>query len=364
MSELKRTPLYENHVELEAKMVDFGGWEMPVQYSGIVIEHKAVRENAGIFDVSHMGEFEVEGKDALPFLEKVTANTPGNLGIGRGHYSLFLNETGGAVDDIIIYRTGKESFIIVVNASNVEKDWKHISNFTESFKDLDLQNKSDQYGLIALQGPSAATVLAKHVDRDLDEIGLFRIRQANLGGKKVRIARTGYTGEGKNGFEIFTTAEDTPSVWESLLEDKDLVQPCGLGARDTLRIEASLPLYGHELDDETTPLEAGLDFFISHREGYLGAEVIKQQREQGPPKKLVMLEMLDRGIPRQGYELTASNGETIGHVTSGTVAPWINKSIAMGYVKPEYSQIGTEITVQIRNRSLNAKVVERPFFKR
>jgi len=364
MSELKRTPLYDQHVELGAKMVDFGGWDMPVQYSGIVLEHKAVRESAGIFDVSHMGEFEVNGKDALPFLEKVTANNPSKLGIGRGQYSLFLNENGGAVDDIIIYRTGKESFIIVVNASNIEKDWEHISNFTGPFADLNLRNESKKYGLIALQGPTAAKVLAKHIDRNLDEIGLFRIRQANIGDKKVRIARTGYTGEGLNGFEIFTLSEDTPEIWNNLLEDTDLVQPCGLGARDTLRIEASLPLYGHELDDETTPLEAGLDIFISNRDGYVGSDVIKQQRENGASKTLVMLEMLDRGIPRQGYDLASPNGEIIGMVTSGTIAPWIDKSVAMGFVKPDFSAIGTELTVEIRNRSLKAKVVERPFFKR
>jgi aminomethyltransferase len=364
MADLKRTPLYENHTKLNAKMVDFGGWEMPVQYDGIVVEHKAVRDKAGIFDVSHMGEFEVKGKDALPFLERVTVNAPRKLGIGRGHYSLFLNENGGAVDDIIIYRTGKESYIIVVNASNMEKDWDHISQHKDEFQNMELLNQSDQYGLIALQGPSAEKVLAKHIDRDLEEIGLFRIRQASLDGAKVRIARTGYTGEGKNGFEIFTSAEDVPKVWESLLQETDEVSPCGLGARDTLRIEASLPLYGHELDDNTSPIEAGLDFFVSDRVDYIGASVIKQQRQTGPAKKLVMLEMIDRGIPRQGYDLATEEGQVIGSVTSGTIAPWIDKSIAMGYVKPDFTEIGTELLVKIRNRSLQAKVVQRPFFKR
>ena len=363
MPTLKRTPLYNNHIALNAKMVDFGGWEMPVQYSGIVNEHNAVRQKAGIFDVSHMGEFEASGKDALSFLSKVTANDPKKLGIGRGQYSLFLNTNGGTVDDIIVYRTGQESYIIVVNASNIDKDWQHISPIATNYKNLTLTNQSEQYGLIALQGPLAEHYLSKHVDRDLSEIGLFRIRQANFGNSKVRIARTGYTGEGLNGFEIFTTPEDAPYIWETLIAHEEII-PCGLGARDTLRIEASLPLYGHELDETTSPIEAGLDIFVAKDGDYIGSNIIQTQRQNGPQKTLIMLEMIDKGILRQGYELATPSGETIGVITSGTIAPYLNKSIAMGYVPPAYANEGTELTINIRNRKLRAKIVSRPFFKR
>lgn len=363
MSKLKRTALYTNHLDLNAKIVDFGGWEMPVQYSGIVKEHLAVREQAGIFDVSHMGEFEVTGPNALSFLEKITANDPTKLGIGRGQYSLFLNEQGGAIDDIIVYRTGKSTYLLVVNASNIEKDWLHVSQIAKDFDNLILKNKSQDYALIALQGPFAEKCLSNYVDRDLSEIGLFRIRQASFNNLSVRIARTGYTGEGKNGFEIFVAPEDAPLLWDTLVANNDVI-PCGLGARDTLRIEASLPLYGHELDDATSPIEAGLDIFVSQSNNYIGASVIQEQRTQGTPKVLTMVEMIDRGIPRQDYTLTTVSGENIGKITSGTTAPWIQKNIAMAYVSPQHAIIGTEVLVQVRNRELKAKIVPRPFFKR
>ncbi len=363
MSELKRTPLYNNHIELGAKLVDFGGWEMPVQYSGIVNEHRAVREHAGIFDVSHMGEFEVRGPQALNFLQATTANDPKKLGIGRGQYSLFLHENGGTIDDIIVYRTGEETYLIVVNASNIDKDWTHVSSLTSDFEGLQLANLSEQYALIALQGPGAEKCLATHLNRNLSEIGFFRIRQTSFDGCKVRIARTGYTGEGPNGFEIFSSPGDAPQIWTALLKHEE-VFPCGLGARDTLRIEASLPLYGHELDDNTSPIEAGLDIFISKGSDYLGANVIQFQRTSGTEKTLVMLEMIDRGIPRQGYELTSDSGESIGVITSGTVAPWLEKNIAMAYVSPGKATIGTQLFVNIRDKALKAQIVKRPFFKR
>jgi aminomethyltransferase len=363
MSKLRRTPLYHEHIKLGAKMVEFGGWEMPVQYSGIVKEHRAVRESAGVFDVSHMGEFLATGPDALKFLQKTTANDPTKLGIGRGQYSFFLNENGGTIDDVIVYRMGHASYILVVNASNIEKDWDHLSQISPGFKDLELNNTSDNTAIIALQGPSAEKCLGQHVDRDLSEIGFFRMRQVEFNGLKVRIARTGYTGEGHNGFEIFSSMEDAPGVWSALLTH-DQALPCGLGARDTLRIEASLPLYGHELDDSTSPIEAGLDTFVSKLDTYLGSTQIRAQRMNGPKKILVMIEMIDRGIPRQGYALTRQSGENIGVITSGTVAPWIDKNIAMAYVAPDQAETGTELLVQIRNQALRAKVVKRPFFKR
>jgi aminomethyltransferase len=363
MSLLKRTPLYLDHLSLGAKMVDFGGWEMPVQYTGIVKEHRAVRESAGVFDVSHMGEFEVKGPQALMFLEKITANDPGRLGVGRGHYAHLLHANGGTIDDIIVYRIGQDRFLIVVNAGNIDKDWAHVSEVAMAFDGISLTNQSDAYALIALQGPAAERCLATHVDRNLSEIGFFRVRRSSFDGHRVLIARTGYTGEGLNGFEIFAASGDAKAIWSAFMAHPELL-PCGLGARDTLRVESSLPLYGHELDDITTPMEAGLGSFLSERNDYIGASVIQAQREHGTLKTLVMLEMIDRGIPRQGYEITDDSGATIGVVTSGTAAPWLGKNIAMGYVKPVHADLGTELRVIIRDRGLACKVVSRPFFKR
>ena len=360
---LKRTCLHQEHVKRNAKMVPFGGWEMPVQYSSIVEEHKAVRTKAGLFDVSHMGEFEISGSNAAVFTQYLTANDVSRLGIGRGQYSLFLNEHGGVIDDIIVYRIGQETYLIVVNASNIDKDWDHVSQLAKSFDPVTIQNRSSDYGLIALQGPSAESVMTPHFDRDLNEIAFFRIRKGNLAGKEVWVARTGYTGEGKNGFEIFSKSDDAPLLWNALLESNNVV-PAGLGARDTLRIEASLPLYGHELNDTTTPLEAGLGIFIAESDKYIGSSAIAKQRKEGLSKTLVMLEMVDRGIPRQGYIIQNTKGEPIGTVTSGTVAPWIEKNIAMGFVYPEQSSIGSEVLIEIRNRQLKAKIVSKPFFKR
>lgn len=363
MENLKRTPLYQIHCDSQAKMVPFGGWEMPVHYTGIVDEHKAVRSHAGLFDVSHMGEFEFKGTGARDLVQFLTPNDVDRLGVGRGQYSMFLNEQGGTVDDIILYRTAKTTYLIVVNASNIDKDWAHVHSVAQRFDNVEVFNRSDEFGLLALQGPTAGEALSPLVNRDLSEIGSFRIRQAELAGRSVRIARTGYTGEGMNGFEIFTHAKDAEAVWNAIVKSPE-VSPAGLGARDTLRIEASLPLYGHELNDETTPLEAGLGSFISLSGGFIGAEALERQRTEGLKKTLVMLEMIDRGIPRQGYEIQDASGNTIGEVTSGTVAPWVNKNVAMAYICPNFAQVGTELAVAIRNRVLKMQVVRRPFFKR
>ena len=363
MENLKKTPLNEIHRNSGAKMVPFGGWDMPVQYTGIVDEHKTVRTNAGLFDVSHMGEFELKGSGARDLVQYLTANDVDRIGVGRGQYSLFLNENGGAIDDIIVYRVGQTTYLIVVNASNIDKDWAHVESVARGFGNVEVSNRSEEFGLLALQGPKAERALSPIVDRDLSGIGSFRIRQAKLAGKPVRIARTGYTGEGLNGFEIFTQAEDATTVWQALVASPD-VSPAGLGARDTLRIEASLPLYGHELNDETSPLEAGLDIFVSKTGEFIGSSVLEQQRQRGLTKKLAMIEMIDRGIPRQGYEIQGASGNTIGEVTSGTVAPWVEKNVAMAYLDPSHSEVGTEVAVAIRNRTLKAQIVSRPFFKR
>lgn len=363
MEKLKQTPLNEIHRKTNARMVPFGGWEMPVQYAGIVAEHQAVRSHAGLFDVSHMGEFEFKGKGSRDLVQFLTANDIDRIGIGRGQYSLFLNKNGGAIDDIIVYRLGKTTYLVVVNAANVDKDWKHVQEVAKSFDNVQVTNRSKKFALLALQGPKAEAVLSPIANRDLSKIGFFRIRKAELTGIPVHIARTGYTGEGMNGFEIFTQAEDVTAIWNALIASPD-VSPAGLGARDTLRIEASLPLYGQELDEATTPLEAGLDRFVSQRGGFSGAKALEKQRIDGLRKTLVMIEMIDRGIPRHGYEILDSSGNTIGKVTSGSAAPYLKKNIAMGYVPLNYSEIGIELAIAIRNRALKARIVPRPFFKR
>ncbi len=363
MEKLKKTPLNEIHHKANARMVPFGGWEMPVQYEGIVAEHQAVRSQAGLFDVSHMGEFEFKGRGARKLVQFLTANDIDRIGIGRGQYSLFLNKNGCAIDDIIVYRLGKTTYLVVVNASNVDKDWKHVQAVAKSFDNVQVTNRSEEFALLALQGPKAEAALSPIANRDLSEIEFFRIRKVELVGIPVLIARTGYTGEGLNGFEIFTQAEDAAAIWNALIASPD-VSPAGLGARDTLRIEASLPLYGQELDEATTPLEAGLERFVSQAGGFSGADALEKQRADGLPKTLVMIEMIDRGIPRHGYEILDSSGNAIGKVTSGTTAPYLKKNIAMGYVPPNYSEIGTELAIAIRNRALKARIVPRPFFKR
>ncbi len=363
MEKLKKTPLNEIHHKANARMVPFGGWEMPVQYEGIVAEHQAVRSQAGLFDVSHMGEFEFKGRGARKLVQFLTANDIDRIGIGRGQYSLFLNKNGCAIDDIIVYRLGKITYLVVVNASNVDKDWKHVQAVAKSFDNVQVTNRSEEFALLALQGPKAEAALSPIANRDLSEIGFFRIRKVELVGIPVLIARTGYTGEGLNGFEIFTQAEDAAAIWNALIASPD-VSPAGLGARDTLRIEASLPLYGQELDEATTPLEAGLERFVSQAGGFSGADALEKQRADGLPKTLVMIEMIDRGIPRHGYEILDSSGNAIGKVTSGTTAPYLKKNIAMGYVPPNHSEIGTELAIAIRNRALKARIVPRPFFKR
>ena len=363
MENLKKTPLNEIHHKTNARMVPFGGWEMPVQYEGIVAEHQAVRSQAGLFDVSHMGEFEFKGKGAKKLVQFLTANDIDRIGIGRGQYSLFLNQNGGAIDDIIVYRLGNTTYLIVVNAANVDKDWIHVQAVAKSFDNVQVTNRSEEFALLALQGPKAEAVLSPIANRNLSEIGFFRIRKSELAGIPVHIARTGYTGEGMNGFEIFTRTEDAMAIWNALIVSPD-VSPAGLGARDTLRIEASLPLYGQELDEATTPLEVGLDRFVSQAGGFAGADALEKQRIDGLPKTLVMIEMIDRGIPRHGYEILDGSGNAIGKITSGTAAPYLKKNIAMGYVPPNHSEIGTELAIAIRNRTLKARIVPRPFFKR
>lgn len=361
--ELKRTPLYEVHKTLGARMVDFGGWEMPVQYSGILEEHRAVRTAAGLFDVSHMGEFEFRGPGAQAFLQYLTANDVTRLGVGRAQYTMLLNERGGTVDDVIVYRLGDEHFLMVVNAGNIDKDWRHVTAIAESFPDLTLTNRSDDYALLALQGPAALQILSRLTSASLADLPHYGVMPATVANIDAIVARTGYTGE--DGFEIFVPADRAVEVWEQLMAagQADGLVPAGLGARDTLRLEASMPLYGHELDEDISPLEAGLGFFVAREGRYVGSDAIAAQRAEGLKKKLVMLEMVERGIPRQGYEVQA-DGRVVGYVTSGSYAPFLEKNIAMAYVEPGVAEVGRELSIVIRGRPTKAIIVKRPFYKR
>lgn len=361
--ELKRTPIYETHKALGARMVDFGGWEMPVQYSGILEEHRAVRTASGLFDVSHMGEFEFRGPGAHDLLQYLTANDVSNLEVGRAQYSMLLNERGGTIDDIIVYRLGDTEYLMVVNAGNIDKDWRHVRTVAEQFSGVTVTNRSDDYALFALQGPNAAKILGLLTDDPVTELPYYGVMPASVGGLDTIVARTGYTGE--DGFEIFVDADMAVALWETLLAEGEMhdLLPAGLGARDTLRLEASMPLYGHELDEDTSPIEAGLGYFVAREGSYIGSEAIRRQRADGVKKKLAMLEMVDRGIPRQGYEVQV-DGRIVGHVTSGSYAPFLEKNIAMAYVTPDVAQVGREVAVVIRGRPSQARIVKRPFYKR
>ncbi|MDE2887105.1 MAG: glycine cleavage system aminomethyltransferase GcvT [Gemmatimonadota bacterium] len=361
---LKRTPLYRQHVQLNAKMVAFGGWEMPVQYTGIVAEHRAVRTVAGLFDVSHMGQIQVSGTGAQDFLQHLAANDIRKLDVGRCHYSFLLNERGGTIDDMMVYRTGQDVYKLVVNASNRKKDWAHIRSAGTGRSGVRLENRFDDGALLAFQGPAAAEILSVLTPDDVASLRFHEVRPFTVAGVPVLLAASGYTGE--NGFEIFVGSNEVESLWRALLDEGRHAGavPAGLGARDTLRLEASLALYGHELDEDTSPLEANLGFAVAKTGTYIGSEAIREQLAGGVSKRLVMLEMIDRGIPRQGYDIHRSDGSAAGVITSGSVSPWTGKIIAMGFVDPKLARRGQELHVAIRNRRLRARVVRRPYYRR
>ncbi|MBO2534049.1 aminomethyltransferase [Planifilum fulgidum] len=361
MSQLKRTPLYEVYKD-QAKMVNFSGWELPVQFSGIIAEHEAVRTRAGLFDVSHMGEVEISGPDALDLIQRLTTNDASKLVPGKAQYSIMCYPNGGTVDDLLIYR-GTDSFLLVLNAANVEKDVEWIEKHASG--EVRVRNLSNQMAQLALQGPLAERVLGKLTDADLSSIGFFRFRDdVKLAGTVAMVSRTGYTGE--DGFEIYLNPEDAPKVWREILEagKEEGVLPCGLGARDTLRFEACLPLYGRELSPNITPIEAGLGFAVKPEKGdFIGRDVLAEQKAEGPPRKLVGLEMIDRGIPRTHYPVYAGE-EKIGEVTTGTQSPTLKKSVGLALIRAEYAEPGNEVEVEIRGRRLRAAVVKTPFYRR
>ncbi|EMT47175.1 MULTISPECIES: glycine cleavage system aminomethyltransferase GcvT [Anoxybacillus] len=361
---LKRTPLFPLYVEHGAKTIDFGGWELPVQFSSIKEEHEAVRTRAGLFDVSHMGEFEVKGKDSLPFLQKMMTNDVAKLTDGRAQYTLMCYEDGGTVDDLLIYKKADDHYLLVVNAANIEKDFAWLQEHV--FGDVEVVNVSDDIAQLALQGPLAEKVLQTLTATDLSAMKFFSFADGiRVAGVEALVSRTGYTGE--DGFEIYCRAEDAQTVWRTILEAgrEEGVIPCGLGARDTLRFEACLPLYGQELASDITPIEAGLGFAVKTNKDvdFFGKEVLKKQKEEGTARKLVGIEMIDKGIPRHGYAVYV-NGEQVGVVTTGTQSPTLKKNIGLALLSTTYTALHTEVEVDIRGKRLKAKVVATPFYKR
>lgn len=365
MSELKKTPLFSIYKDYGAKTIDFGGWELPVQFSGIKKEHEAVRTRAGLFDVSHMGDIEVTGRESLQFLQKMLSNDISKLKPGGIQYTIMCYENGGTVDDLLVYQKGENHYFLVVNAANTEKDFEWLQkHLTE---DAVIQDVSDKYAMLALQGPFAEKILQRLVDSfNLQELKPFKFADGiKIAGKKTLVSRTGYTGE--DGFEIYCENADAPFLWQAILEagKEDGVEPCGLGARDTLRFEACLPLYGQELSSEISPLEAGLGFAVKlgKEADFIGKDALIKQKEEGLRRKLVGIEMIDRGIPRHGYAVYKGD-EKIGEVTTGTQSPTLKKNIGLALLDSQYTAADTEIDVELRGKRLKAKVVATPFYRR
>jgi aminomethyltransferase len=360
---LRRTPLYECHVELGGRMVPFAGWEMPVQYAGVIEEHRAVRTAGGLFDVSHMGEVRVRGTGAEAFLQSITPNDESKLVPGRAHYSGLLTDQGTYIDDLLIYRLAADDFLVVVNASNAERDFEWMAARTAGFE-VEVTDESDRYALLALQGPKAVEILTPLATEGAAALRYYGFLQGEVAGRPALISRTGYTGE--DGFELYVAPEDAPAIWRRLLAegaDRGLA-PAGLGARDTLRLEAAMALYGHEIDETTTPLEAGLDWVVKLGKGdFAGRGALAAQRDQGLRRKLVGFEVEGRGIARQGHGVV-SNGEKVGVVTSGTWSPTFEKALGLAYVPVELAEPGTALTLDVRGKTLTAKVVETPFYRR
>ena len=359
---MKTTALTQKHIDLGAKMVPFAGYLMPVQYEGVTIEHLNVRDKVGVFDVSHMGEFFVEGPHALDLIQRVTSNDVSALVDGQVQYSCMPNLRGGIVDDLLVYRFNAEKYMLVVNASNIEKDWNWIQQF--NINNVNVSNQSDYYSLLAVQGPKASQALQSLTPINLSELKYYTFTISNFCGfKEVIISATGYTGAG--GFEIYFPNDIAESIWESILESGKShgIQPIGLAARDTLRLEMGFCLYGNDIDDETSPLEAGLAWITKFNKNFNYSEELQLQKENGIKRKRVGFEMLDRGIARNGYTILNENDEKIGFVTSGTMSPSLQKSIGMGYVNSEYAKRDTELYIQIRNKKIKAQVVKLPFFK-
>ncbi|GGB80919.1 aminomethyltransferase [Flavobacterium suaedae] len=360
---MKNTALTHIHEALEAKMVPFADYNMPVQYEGVNVEHETVRNGVGVFDVSHMGEFLLSGPKALDLIQKVCSNDASKLTVGRAQYSCMPNENGGIVDDLIIYRIKEEEYLLVVNASNIEKDWDWISS--RNNMGVDMRNISDAYSLLAIQGPKAVEAMQSLTSVDLSAIKYYHFEVADFAGiDHVIISATGYTGSG--GFEIYAKNDEIVQIWDKVFAAGEPygIKPIGLAARDTLRLEMGFCLYGNDIDDTTSPLEAGLGWITKFTKDFTNSEALKKQKEEGVSRKLIGFELTERGIPRQGYEIADKDGKVIGKVTSGTMSPSLNKGIGLGYVPTELSSEGSEIYIKIRKNNVPAKVVKLPFYKK
>lgn len=367
MSILRRTPLYAEYAELPGvRCIDFGGWELPVQFIGIQKEHDAVRTRAGLFDVSHMGELLIEGTDSEAFLQHMTTNDLSRLEDGQSQYSLLCYPDGGIVDDLLVYRLTSDKYMLVVNASNIDKDYTWLKEHLPQ-QGVRLSNQSEDTALLALQGPLAAGILSHITDINLNELRPFHfIKEATVAGIPLLLSRTGYTGE--DGFEMYVSAEHAPHLWHKLLAAGESygIQPAGLGARDTLRFEARLPLYGQELSDHVSPLEAGLGWFVKlqKQESFIGQAALQSQKINGLPRKAVGIEMIDKGIPRAHYEVCNMEGERIGDITSGTQSPTLKRNLGLALLDASYTDIDTPVLVNVRGKMLKAVVIPTPFYKR
>lgn len=359
---MKNTALSHVHQALGAKMVPFAGYNMPVQYEGVTVEHINVRENVGVFDVSHMGEFIIRGEGAKELVQKITSNDVSKLVDGKVQYSCFPNGNGGIVDDLLVYRIEENVYMLVVNASNLEKDWVWITQHNTS--NVEMVNISDDTSLLAVQGPKAAQALQSLTEMNISDMKYYTFQKGTFAGKEnVLISTTGYTGAG--GFEIYFKNEDAEEIWNAVFEaGKDFgICPVGLAARDTLRLEMGFCLYGNDIDDTTSPLEAGLGWITKFTNDFVDAEFLAKQKEEGVGRRLVGFELVDRGVPRQGYEVLNTNGDTVGVVTSGTMSPSLKKAIGLAYVPTAMKAAGTDILIAVRKKQLKAKVVALPFYK-
>ncbi|GGC89437.1 aminomethyltransferase [Flavobacterium lutivivi] len=360
---MKNTALTHVHEKLGAKMVPFAGYNMPVQYEGVNAEHETVRNGVGVFDVSHMGEFLLTGENALALIQKVTSNDASVLEIGRAQYSCLPNDKGGIVDDLIVYRIKEEQYLLVVNASNIDKDWNWISSHNDL--GVEMRNLSDDYSLLAIQGPKAVEAMQSLTTVDLSAIKYYHFEVGPFAGiEHVIISATGYTGSG--GFEIYCKNSEVEQLWNKVFEAGAAfgIKPIGLAARDTLRLEMGFCLYGNDINDTTSPLEAGLGWITKFTKDFVNSENLKKQKEAGVSRKLVGFEMIDRGIPRHDYEIVDADGNNIGVVTSGTQAPSLGKAIGMGYVTTEFAAVDSEIFILIRDKKVKAQVVKMPFYKK
>ena len=367
MENLKKTPLNEVHRALGGKMVDFGGWDMPVQYpAGVITEHLRTRTVAGLFDVSHMGEIHVDGTDAIAFVNSITTNDVTKLVDGQAHYSALTNENGGVIDDLLVYRFGEDELLLVVNAGTQDKDWDWISSKRGDF-DVDLNHASNDYCQIAIQGPKALEILQKLTETNLSVIKYYHFETGQVDGVDSIISRTGYTGE--DGFEVYAPSESAEQLWNKMLETGNFgaeggILPAGLAARNTLRLESAMSLYDHELSDEISPLEAGLGWICKINKGdFVGRDKLVKLKEEGLKRKLVGFEMVDKGIGRDGFDVYI-NDNKVGNVTSGSPAPFLKKNIGLAFVPVEFANIGQEIKIDVRGKHLTAVIVPTPFYKR